>query len=101
MAAIALLTGASGGVGQALAAELRREGWTVALVGRNLERLQTAYGTDALCIEADVSTPEGAQSAVETVSAEKSVYRRRWRIAPEPPCYRRCTGPRPICIGPV
>ena len=64
MAAIALLTGASGGVGQALAAELRREGWTVALVGRNLERLQTAYGTDALCIEADVSTPEGAQSAL-------------------------------------
>jgi NAD(P)-dependent dehydrogenase (short-subunit alcohol dehydrogenase family) len=65
MAAIALLTGASGGVGLALAGELRREGWTVALVGRGLERLHAAYGPEALCIEADVSTPEGAQAALE------------------------------------
>ena len=34
MAAIALLTGASGGLGQAVAGELQQEGWTVALVGR-------------------------------------------------------------------
>ncbi len=64
MAAIALLTGASGGLGQALAAELRREGWTVALVGRDLERLRAAHGPDAPCIEADVSTPEGARAAL-------------------------------------
>lgn len=65
MAATALLTGASGGVGQALAEELRQEGWTVALVGRSLERLHAIYGSEALCIEADVSTPQGAYAAVE------------------------------------
>lgn len=64
MSAIALVTGASGGLGQAVASELRREGWTVALVGRSLERLHTMEGVEALCIEADVSTPDGAQTAL-------------------------------------
>lgn len=70
MAAIALVTGASGGLGQALVRELRREGWTVALAGRSLERLQTAFGVEALGIEADVSTPEGARLAVESCQRE-------------------------------
>ena len=69
MAAIALLTGASGGLGQALARELRQEGWTVALVGRDLERLRAVYGTEAPCIAADVSTPEGARAALEQCQA--------------------------------
>ncbi|MFZ1827205.1 MAG: SDR family NAD(P)-dependent oxidoreductase, partial [Candidatus Competibacteraceae bacterium] len=64
MAAIALLTGASGGLGRALATELQQEGWTVALVGRSEERLRSIYGPEALCIEADVSTPDGARAAV-------------------------------------
>jgi NAD(P)-dependent dehydrogenase (short-subunit alcohol dehydrogenase family) len=64
MAAIALLTGASGGLGRALATELQQEGWTVALVGRSEERLRSIYGPEALCIEADVSTPDGARIAV-------------------------------------
>ncbi len=67
--AIALLTGASGGVGQVLARELRQEGWTVALVGRNLERLRAVYGAEAPCIAADVSTPEGARAALEQCQA--------------------------------
>lgn len=62
--AIALLTGASGGVGQVLARELRQEGWTVVLVGRDLERLRAVYGAEAPCIAADVSTPEGAKTAL-------------------------------------
>lgn len=65
MTAIALVTGAGGGLGRALVEELRREGWTVAPVGRNRERLQVALGATAPCIEADVSTPEGARAAVE------------------------------------
>ncbi len=65
MTAIALVTGAGGGLGRALVEELRREGWTVAPVGRNRERLQAALGATAPCIEADVSTPEGARAAVE------------------------------------
>ena len=64
MAAIALLTGASGGLGQAVAAELQQEGWAVALVGRSEERLRSIYGPEALCIAADVSTSEGAKAAV-------------------------------------
>lgn len=64
MTAIALLTGASGGLGKALAAELRRDGWTVVSVGRDLEHLRAAHGSDAPCIEADVSTPEGARAAL-------------------------------------
>ncbi|TVR64261.1 MAG: SDR family oxidoreductase [Candidatus Competibacteraceae bacterium] len=64
MAAIALLTGASGGLGQALTRELRQEGWTVALVGRDTERLRAMYGAEAPCIAADVSTPEGAKAAL-------------------------------------
>ncbi len=65
MTAIALLTGASGGLGQALARELRQEGWKVALVGRDLERLRAVYGAEAPCIAADVSTSEGARAALE------------------------------------
>ncbi len=65
MAAIALVTGASGGLGQAVARELREQGWTVALVGRDLERLRAAFGAEAACIAADVSTPDGARAAVE------------------------------------
>jgi len=64
MTNIALITGASGGVGQALAHELREQNWRLALVGRSQERLQAAFGNDAVSIEADVSTPEGAQAAV-------------------------------------
>lgn len=64
MTAIALITGASGGLGRVLAEELQREGWKVALVGRNLERLHAAHGSEALCIQADVSTPEGARVAL-------------------------------------
>jgi NAD(P)-dependent dehydrogenase (short-subunit alcohol dehydrogenase family) len=64
MAAIALITGASGGLGQALAKELRANGWTLALVGRDSDKLRAIYGPEQLCLQADVSTPEGARSAV-------------------------------------
>lgn len=61
---IALITGASGGLGQALAREMSDEGWTLALVGRDIERLRSIYGSDAICIEADVSSADGAQAAI-------------------------------------
>lgn len=65
MTVTALVTGASGGLGQALARELRQDGWTMALVGHDRERLQAAFGLDGPCIAADVSTPEGARAALE------------------------------------
>jgi len=70
MAAIAIGDGSQRWVGAALTRELRREGWTVALVGRDRKRLRAAFARSALCIEADVSTPEGAAKRRWKVSAE-------------------------------
>lgn len=64
------MTGASGGLGQAVARELREQGWTVALVGRDLARLRAAFGAEAACIAADVSTTDGARAAVEQCQRE-------------------------------
>jgi NAD(P)-dependent dehydrogenase (short-subunit alcohol dehydrogenase family) len=61
---IALVTGASGGLGRFVAARLAEAGWRLALVGRSAARLESAGPPDALRIEADVSTAEGARTAV-------------------------------------
>ena len=45
---IALVTGASSGIGRACAIALLREGWTVWLVGRRAEALQEAITQAAL-----------------------------------------------------
>ncbi len=61
---VALITGAAGGLGRAVAAQLAQAGWRLALVGRSSTRLAAAGPVDALRIEADVSTAEGARAAV-------------------------------------
>lgn len=62
---IALITGAAGGVGSALARRLSGEGWSLALVSRRRERLEPLAGLERVqLIEADVSTPDGAGLAV-------------------------------------
>ncbi len=61
---IALITGARGGLGHAVAEQLTAYGWQLAVVGRQQEALEAVYGTEAVCIEADVSTPEGAKAAL-------------------------------------
>ncbi|MBB3193155.1 SDR family NAD(P)-dependent oxidoreductase [Roseateles terrae] len=64
MTSIALITGASGGIGRALVNHLRAQGFQIAAVSRDLGRLADI---DAhLRIAADVTTPEGAAAAVET-----------------------------------
>ncbi|MEU9191178.1 SDR family oxidoreductase [Streptomyces sp. NPDC048484] len=76
---IAIVTGAGSGVGRAVAVELLRTGWSVALAGRRAERLEetaalaraalaeASPGTDegpagkestSLCVRTDVSQPE-------------------------------------------
>ena len=45
---IALITGASGGLGRAVAAQLADAGWRLALVGRSAARLEGAGPLEAL-----------------------------------------------------
>lgn len=70
MKKIVMLTGASGGLGQALVRQLTEDGYALALVGRDEERLQDIYGPDAVVIEADVSTDAGAKSAFSACSEQ-------------------------------
>lgn len=67
----ALITGASGGLGQALARKLKSEGWSMALVSRKHEGVvPLANELEGLAIAADVSTPDGARSALAACLAE-------------------------------
>lgn len=59
---IVLVTGAAGGIGQALVARLHAAGWRIAAVSRRAERL--AALPVAARIVADVTTPEGAAQAL-------------------------------------
>ena len=62
--AVALVTGARGGIGREVVARLRAGGCRVAAVGRSLHALG---GLDADAhIEADTTTPDGAIQAVKT-----------------------------------
>ena len=64
MKSIVLITGASGGIGRALAHQLHSQGLQVAVVGRDADRL-AAVDADVR-ITADTTTPEGAALAVTT-----------------------------------
>lgn len=69
MKKIAVITGASGGLGQALAKKLLSEQWELILVGREAQKLQSVYGSDHTQIVADCSQVSGAQQIFEEIRA--------------------------------
>jgi NAD(P)-dependent dehydrogenase (short-subunit alcohol dehydrogenase family) len=71
-----VITGASAGVGRAVAVEFARQGWSVALLARGQERLAgaareaRAFGVEALPIVVDVADAEAVDGAAERVERE-------------------------------
>lgn len=61
----ALITGAAGGLGRAVAARLAAQGWQLIVTSRQAEHLTAAFGDQHLQVTADCSTAAGARQIVQ------------------------------------
>jgi NAD(P)-dependent dehydrogenase (short-subunit alcohol dehydrogenase family) len=69
---IALVTGAGSGIGRAVSAALTEAGFTVALAGRTVSRLEAAaeeIGHDAIAVDCDVRDPSSVAHAFAEVES--------------------------------
>ena len=73
---VALVTGASSGIGADLARELAQRGFDLVLTARRVDRLEalrgeltTAHGVQVDVVPADLATPEGAASLIQRTEA--------------------------------
>ncbi|MDE7189461.1 MAG: SDR family NAD(P)-dependent oxidoreductase, partial [Muribaculaceae bacterium] len=68
---IILVTGASSGIGQAIAIECANRGAKIVLNGRNLERLKSTFselsGSGHLILEGDLTIPEIIKNIVSEI----------------------------------
>jgi NAD(P)-dependent dehydrogenase (short-subunit alcohol dehydrogenase family) len=71
-----VITGASGGLGRAVTRQFEDRGWCIALVSRDLSRLEAVGTGEVLRIEADVSTERGAEQAMKAC-------RDAWSVPPD------------------
>lgn len=69
MEKFAVITGASGGLGQALAKKLLAEHWQLILVSRDAEKLNSIYGNAHIQIIAECASAEGAQHLFAEIAA--------------------------------
>ena len=61
---VALITGATGGIGGAIAKKMRAAGATVVVTGRSMEKLDAEFGDEYIKIPADISSENGAADLV-------------------------------------
>jgi NAD(P)-dependent dehydrogenase (short-subunit alcohol dehydrogenase family) len=66
----ALIWGADGGIGGAIAHLLLDQGWNVALTGRHPERLDGLHKLGGIAVDAQVGDPFSVQQAVTAISQE-------------------------------
>lgn len=75
-AGVVVITGASAGVGRATARAFAREGYSLALLARGQERLESARhelaqaGTRAIALPVDVADPDAVETAAEAIEEE-------------------------------
>ena len=71
MEKVALVTGAAGGLGQAVAAKLVEAGWRLIVTSRNGERLAGTFGDNHLQVVADCSSVVGSRHILEVAKAHR------------------------------
>jgi 2,3-dihydro-2,3-dihydroxybenzoate dehydrogenase len=77
---VALITGAAGGLGRVLAADLAADGWDLALFGSDAGRLETLSGDLALDREHTLTVAANLRDADAATAAIDKVYERFGRI---------------------